>query len=200
MPGREIAPLPLFQLALPDLLEADNGRGREPGRLRPQQRGKGLGEIARGDALQIKPGQELLDRLGAPEIGGRIREVKRICDPVSPAPRLRTLGQRTETGPMPVWISRSGKYPWRTIRRRPASSTRSACPSTKDDTSISTACARRRRAPRRKISVSESSENVPDWRSWTTVSSLMAYPSFVENGDSIIARIRRPHLNTNFRV
>ena len=52
----------------------------------------------------------------------------------------------------------------------------------------------KRRAPRRKTSVSGSSSNDPGWRSWTTVSSLMAYPSFVENGDSNIARIRRPHL------
>ena len=35
----------------------------------------------------------------------------------------------------------------------------------------------------RKTSVSESSSNDPGWRSWTTVSSLMAYPSFVEKGD-----------------
>ena len=54
--------------------------------------------------------------------------------------------------------------------------------------------ARKRRAPRRKTSVSESSSNDPGWRSWTTVSSLMAYPSFVEKGDLNIARIRRPHL------
>ena len=67
--GREIAPLPMLQLALPDLLEAGNGRGREPRRLGPQERRKRLAEIARGDALQIKPGQEFLDRLGAPEIG-----------------------------------------------------------------------------------------------------------------------------------
>ena len=58
----------------------------------------------------------------------------------------------------------------------------------------STACPSKRRAPRRKTSVSGSSSNDPGWRSWTTVSSLMAYPSFVENGDSNIARIRRPHL------
>ena len=54
--------------------------------------------------------------------------------------------------------------------------------------------ARKRRAPRRKTSVSESSSNDHGWRSWTTVSSLMAYPSFVEKGDLNIARIRRPHL------
>ena len=114
--------------------------------------------------------------------------------PVSPAPRSRTLGQRTATGPMPVWISRSGKCPWRTIRRRPAEPVRCAYASTKPATSASTACPSKRRAPRRKTSVSGSSSNDPGWRSWTTVSSLMAYPSFVENGDSNIARIRRPHL------
>ena len=95
---------------------------------------------------------------------------------------------------MPVWISRSGKCPWRTIRRRPAESVRCAYASTKPATSASTACPSKRRAPRRKTSVSGSSSNDPGWRSWTTVSSLMAYPSFVENGDSNIARIRRPHL------
>ena len=103
-------------------------------------------------------------------------------------------GQRTATGPMPVWISRSGKCPWRTIRRRPAESVRCAYASTKPATSASTACPSKRRAPRRKTSVGGSSSNDPGWRSWTTVSSLMAYPSFVENGDSNIARIRRPHL------
>ena len=95
---------------------------------------------------------------------------------------------------MPVWISRSGKCPWRTIRRRPAESVRCAYASTKSATSASTACPSKRRAPRRKTSVSGSSSNDPGWRSWTTVSSLMAYPSFVENGDSNIARVRRPHL------
>ena len=120
--------------------------------------------------------------------------MKRTRGPVSPAPRSRTLGQRTATGPMPVWTSRSGKCPWRTIRRRPAEPVRCAYPSTKPATSASTACPSKRRAPRRKTSVSGSSSNDPGWRSWTTVSSLMAYPSFVENGHSNIARIRRPHL------
>ena len=120
--------------------------------------------------------------------------MKRTRGPVLPAPRSRTLGQRTATGPMPVWTSRSGKCPWRTIRRRPAEPVRCAYASTKPATSASTACPSKRRAPRRKTSVSGSSSNDPGWRSWTTVSSLMAYPSFVENGDSNIARIRRPHL------
>ena len=120
--------------------------------------------------------------------------MKRTRGPVAPAPRSCTLGQRTATGPMPVWISRSGKCPWRTIRRRPAEPVKCAYASTKPATSASTACPSKRRAPRRKTSVSGSSSNDPGWRSWTTVSSLMAYPSFVENGDSNIARIRRPHL------
>ena len=37
---------PMLHLALPDLLEADNGGGRKPGRLRPKERRKRLGEIA----------------------------------------------------------------------------------------------------------------------------------------------------------
>ena len=40
-----------------------------PGASGPKSARKRLAEIARGDALQIKPGQEFLDRLGAPEIG-----------------------------------------------------------------------------------------------------------------------------------
>ncbi len=37
-----------------------------------------------------------------------------------PSPtRSRTRGQRTPTGPMPVMISRSGKWPWPTSRLRP---------------------------------------------------------------------------------
>src|SRR3954453_1540462 len=57
---------------------------------------------------------------------------------------------------MPVMISRSGRCPWRTRRRRPASVLRSACRCRKSPTSASTACVRRACAPLRKISVSES--------------------------------------------
>ena len=115
------------------------------------------------------------------------------------APSRRRLGRAPwDSAPQPDQCrsgSRApGKCPWRTIRRRPAESVRCAYASTKPATSASTACPSKRRAPRRKTSVSGSSSNDPGWRSWTTVSSLMAYPSFVENGDSNIARIRRPHL------
>ena len=117
--------------------------------------------------------------------------MKRTRGPVSPAPRSRTLGQRTATGPMPVWISRSGKCPWRTIRRRPAESVRCAYASTKPATSASTACPSKRRAPRRKTSVSGSSSNNPGWRSWKTVSSSHGVSFPYGNRRLGIARIRR---------
>ena len=43
--------------------------------------------------------------------------------------RSRTRGARTATGPMPVMISRSGRWPWRTSRRRPSSVRASEWPS-----------------------------------------------------------------------
>ena len=52
-------------------------------------------------------------------------------------------------------------------------------------TSISTACAKRRRAPERNTDVKGSSENDPGWRSSTTLSSLMAYPFLMGIGDSV---------------
>ncbi len=42
---------------------------KSPGASGPRSAARAFGEIARGDALQVKPGQEFLDRLGAPEIG-----------------------------------------------------------------------------------------------------------------------------------
>ena len=41
--------------------------------VRPQKSGQGLAEVARRDALQVEPGQELLDRLGTPEVGRQDR-------------------------------------------------------------------------------------------------------------------------------
>src|SRR3954447_16451527 len=78
---------------------------------------------------------------------------------------------------MPVMISRSGRCPWRTRRRRPASVLRSACRCRKSPTSASTACVSRARAPLRKISVSESVK-VPGCASLKTLVSTMAYHSF----------------------
>src|SRR5262245_6319252 len=92
-------------------------------------------------------------------------------------PRSRTRGQRTATGPMPVMISRSGRCPWRTNRRRPSSISLSAWQLSKLETSASTACARSARAPLRKTSVS-GSVKVPGCESWKTLVSVTAYHSF----------------------
>src|SRR6516164_3774479 len=92
-------------------------------------------------------------------------------------PRSRTRGQRTATGPMPVMISRSGRCPWRTNRRRPSSVSLSAWQLSKLETSASTACARSTRAPLRKISVS-GSVKVPGCESWKILVSVTAYHSF----------------------
>src|SRR5438309_7146991 len=92
-------------------------------------------------------------------------------------PRSRTRGQCTATGPMPVMISRAGRCPWRTNRRRPSSVSLSAWQLSKLETSASTACARSARAPLRKTSVSGSLK-VPGCESWKTLVSVTAYHSF----------------------
>ena len=76
--------------------------------------------------------------------------------------RSRTRGARTATGPMPVMISRSGRWPWRTSRRRPSSVRASEWPSRNTATSASTARASRDRAPLCSTSVN-GSENVDGW-------------------------------------
>src|SRR6266542_4085845 len=96
--------------------------------------------------------------------------------PSRPA-RSRTRGARTTIGPMPVTISRSGRWPWRTKRRRPSSVSLSAWFPRNAATSASMAWARRERAPLRSTSVS-GSENVPGWESLKTLLSVTAYRSF----------------------
>src|SRR3954449_10580132 len=121
----------------------------------------------------------------------------------SPAPlRSRTRGARTATGPRPVMIARSGRWPWRTSRWRPSSVCLSAWPLRKAATSASTACASRARAPSRRTSVS-GSENSAGWISLTTLSWIMACHSF---GGEVEARTppryaaSTPHAVTNFRA
>src|SRR6202035_2375025 len=62
-----------------------------------------------------------------------------MCSPPSPT-RSRTRGHRTATAPMPVTISRSGRCPWRTSRRRPSSVNLSVGVLSQAATSASTAC------------------------------------------------------------
>src|SRR3954454_20734911 len=122
---------------------------------------------------------------------------------LSPAPmRSRTRGARTATGPRPVMIARSGRWPWRTSRWRPSSVCLSAWRLRKAATSASTACASRARAPSRRTSVS-GSENSAGWISLTTLSWIMACHSF---GGEVEARTppryaaSTPHAVTNFRA
>src|SRR3954464_3883417 len=133
--------------------------------------------------------------------GGRIADVNRMR--LSPAPmRSRTRGARTATGPRPVMIARSGRWPWRTSRWRPSSVCLSAWRLRKAVTSASTACANRARAPSRRTSVSRS-ENSAGWISLTTLSWVTACHSF---GGEVEARTppryaaSTPHAVTNFRA
>src|SRR5271165_6751056 len=108
---------------------------------------------------------------------GRIDGEYRMRAP-SVASRSRTRGWRTATGPMPVMISRSGRWPWRTTRCWPVSVLRSACFARNSATSASTAWVSSARAPLRRISVRQSVK-APGWVSLITLLSDTAYHSFI---------------------
>src|SRR6266446_1809302 len=108
---------------------------------------------------------------------GRIDGEYRMRAP-SVASRSRTRGWRTATGPMPVMISRSGRWPWRTTRCWPVSVLRSVCFARNSATSASTAWVSSARAPLRRISVRESVK-APGWASLMTLLSDTAYHSFI---------------------
>src|SRR5262249_37770325 len=115
-------------------------------------------------------------------------------------PRSRTRGQRPATGPIPVMISRSGRCPWRTNRRRPSLVSLSAWQLSKLETSASTACARSARAPLRKTSVS-GSVKVPGCESCKTLVSVTAYHSFAgEVEASSTSTIRRLTLSRRHQL
>ncbi len=109
--------------------------------------------------------------------GGTIDGEYRMRSP-SVASRSRTRGWRTATGPMPVMISRCGRWPWRTTRCWPVSVLRSACFVRNSATSASTAWVSSARAPLRRISVRESVK-APGWASLMTLLSDTAYHSFI---------------------
>src|SRR5260221_12100569 len=96
----------------------------------------------------------------------------------SVASRSRTRGWRTQTGPIPVMISRSGRWPWRTTRCWPVTVFRSACFARNSATSASMAWPSSARAPLRRISVRESLK-APGWVSLMTLRSDTAYHSFI---------------------
>src|SRR4029077_5720902 len=118
----------------------------------------------------------------------------------SVASRSRTRGWRTQTGPIPVMISRSGRWPWRTTRCWPVSVFRSVCFARNSATSASTAWVSSARAPLRRISVRESVK-APGWASLMTLLSDTAYHSFIGEVEALntttIRRLtpsRRPQL------
>src|SRR5262252_5514346 len=108
---------------------------------------------------------------------GRIDGEYRMRSP-SAASRSRTRGWRTATGPMPVMISRSGRWPWRTTRWWPVAVLRSAYFARNSATSASTAWVSSARAPLRRTSVKESVKT-PGWASLITLLSDTAYRSFI---------------------
>ena len=71
--GGEIALLPVLMLLLPGFGQASHGRCRQARRLRPEQRRQRLGELAGGHALQVEPGQQLLEVLRAAQVGRQDR-------------------------------------------------------------------------------------------------------------------------------
>ncbi len=72
-PGREIPPLPPLVIFRPGGLQPGDGGRRQARGVRTQQSRERLREIARRDALEVEPGQQLLERPGAPEIGRQDR-------------------------------------------------------------------------------------------------------------------------------
>jgi hypothetical protein len=71
--GREVTRLPVLVLVLPSGRQASHGRRRQTRRLGAEQRCKGLLELPGRDALQVKPGQQLLDVLRPPKISRQHR-------------------------------------------------------------------------------------------------------------------------------
>src|SRR3954463_8096787 len=67
--GRQVAPLPARVLPLPGLGQAPDRRRRQPRRVGPEERHQGLRELPGRDALQVEPGQQLLDVPGPSQVG-----------------------------------------------------------------------------------------------------------------------------------
>src|SRR3954454_1185388 len=67
--GRQGAPLPARVLPPPGLGQAPDRRRRPPRRVGPEERHQGLRELPGRDALQVEPGQQLLDVPGPSQVG-----------------------------------------------------------------------------------------------------------------------------------
>ena len=67
-PGAEIAFLPALIIFPPVCFEPRNRRGRQARRIGPKSCGEGFLEVARGNTLEVKPGQQFLDGFGLAQI------------------------------------------------------------------------------------------------------------------------------------
>jgi hypothetical protein len=106
-PGAEIAALPALILVPPCRLEPrDRGCGQTGG-VGAKQRGQGFLKVPRRNALEIKPGQQFLDRFRLAQIrrqdGGGEPDRLGAGRPVAHSRNLHG------TGPIPVITSRSGR-------------------------------------------------------------------------------------------
>ena len=78
VPGRQIPLQPVRVLVRPNLGEPRHGRGRQAAGVRPEQEGRQrLGEVARGDTLEVEDGDQDFEALRAP----RIRRQERGAEP-----------------------------------------------------------------------------------------------------------------------
>ena len=124
-------------------------RRRQVRGVAAQQRGERLLEVARRDPAQVEDRQQRIQARVRRAHFGRIDEVKRIRSSALTSPRSRSFTRRTSTGPIPVWITRSGPCPCRTRRSRPSGSCTSFHTARNVSASASIAWASSRRAPSR---------------------------------------------------
>ena len=77
VPGRQIPLQPVRVLVRPNLGEPRDGRGRQAASVWPEQGRQRLGEVARGDALEVEDRDQDFEALRAP----RIRRQERGAEP-----------------------------------------------------------------------------------------------------------------------
>ncbi len=87
VPGRQIPLQPVRVLVRPNLGEPRHGRGRQAAGVRPEQGRQRLGEVARGDALEVEDGDQDFEALRAP----RIRRQERGAEPDAVGAQARAV-------------------------------------------------------------------------------------------------------------
>jgi hypothetical protein len=143
----------------PGLLEAPNGRGREP-----KQRDKRLLEIASGDALEVENRDQYLEALRSARVGRQNcrRKVNALGAFANAVTHARTAhGDRPD----------AGHDRQMAVTHQPPAAVFGqfvGMAAEQGATSASTASARSARAPLRKTSVS-GSVKLPGWESWNTL-------------------------------